>query len=87
MGVRTSLPNSSSLQKTIAYIKWCKGCKNDFSFRTECGIQNELRTATLYCCGFPLLIILNMSLPSSSLCMSSNLRMFCVFYTGDNFVL
>jgi len=30
------------------YIKWCKGCKNDFSFRTGCGLQNELRTAGLH---------------------------------------
>ena len=29
------------------YIKWCKGCKNDFSIRTGCGLQNELRTAAL----------------------------------------
>ena len=27
------------------YIKWCKGCENDFSFRTGCGLQNELRIA------------------------------------------
>jgi len=32
------------------YIKWCKGCKNDFFFRTGCGLQNELRTADLNSC-------------------------------------
>jgi len=35
------------------YIKWCKRCKNDFSFRTGSGLQNELRTAVLeYIKGF-----------------------------------
>ena len=29
------------------YIKWCKGCANDFSFRTGCGLRNELRTAAV----------------------------------------
>ena len=27
-----------------------RGCKNDFSFRTGCGLQNELRTAGLKIC-------------------------------------
>ena len=29
------------------YMKWFKGCKNDFSIRTGCGLQNELKTAGL----------------------------------------
>ena len=41
LGVRTSL-----LYKKL-YIKWCKGCENDFSFRTGCRLQNELRTGGL----------------------------------------
>ena len=38
---------STSLLYKQQYIKWCKGCKNDFSFRTGCGLQNELRTGAL----------------------------------------
>ena len=35
------------LYKFTQYIKWCKGHKNDFSFRTGCGLHNESRTAAL----------------------------------------
>jgi len=42
LGMRTSL----IIQKK-KYIKWCKGCANDFSFRTGCGLRNELRTAAV----------------------------------------
>ena len=35
------------LYKFVQYIKWCKGCKNDFSFLTGCGLQKELRTAAV----------------------------------------
>ena len=45
-GVRTSLLNFSSLQTTIHQMVQ-GGAKMIFSFRTGCGLQNELRTAAL----------------------------------------
>jgi len=37
----------SAMITLMQYMKWCKGLKNDFSFRMGCGLQNELRTAGL----------------------------------------
>ena len=46
-GEKRDFMGCKHLCANFSIIKWCKGCKRDFFFRTGCGLQNELRTSAL----------------------------------------